>query len=76
MLIARVLKVTGGNQADAARLLDVERHRLRRKIVLTAWNIWPASARDSGAGTKTVVRRVAAVYWGIDGVAVVLRSRD
>jgi transcriptional regulator with PAS, ATPase and Fis domain len=34
MLIARVLKYTGGNQADAARLLDVERHRLRRKIVL------------------------------------------
>jgi DNA-binding NtrC family response regulator len=33
MLIARVLKVTGGNQSDAARLLDVERHRLRRKIV-------------------------------------------
>jgi DNA-binding protein Fis len=32
MLIARVLKVTGGNQSDAARLLDVERHRLRRKI--------------------------------------------
>ena len=34
MLIARVLKHTNGNQADAARLLDVERHRLRRKIVL------------------------------------------
>lgn len=34
MLIAHVLKVTKGNQADAARLLDVERHRLRRKIVL------------------------------------------
>ncbi len=34
MLIARVLKFTNGNQADAARLLDVERHRLRRKIVL------------------------------------------
>ena len=34
LLIARVLKVTGGNQSDAARLLDVERHRLRRKIVL------------------------------------------
>ena len=34
MLIARVLKLTNGNQADAARLLDVERHRLRRKIVL------------------------------------------
>jgi DNA-binding NtrC family response regulator len=32
-LIARVLKVTRGNQSDAARLLDVERHRLRRKIV-------------------------------------------
>jgi len=34
LLIARVLKVTSGNQSDAARLLDVERHRLRRKIVL------------------------------------------
>lgn len=34
MLIARVLKFTNGNQADAARILDVERHRLRRKIVL------------------------------------------
>lgn len=34
LLIARVLKVTGGNQSDAARLLDIERHRLRRKIVL------------------------------------------
>jgi DNA-binding NtrC family response regulator len=33
LLIARVLKVTGGNQTDAARLLDIERHRLRRKIV-------------------------------------------
>jgi DNA-binding NtrC family response regulator len=33
-LIARVLKLTNGKQADAARLLDVERHRLRRKIVL------------------------------------------
>ena len=33
LLIARVLKVTGGNQSDAARLLDVERHRLRRKIM-------------------------------------------
>jgi DNA-binding NtrC family response regulator len=33
LLIARVLKVTGGNQSDAARLLDIERHRLRRKIV-------------------------------------------
>ena len=32
-LIARVLTLTGGNQSDAARLLDVERHRLRRKIV-------------------------------------------
>ncbi len=32
-LIARVLKVTGGNQSDAARLLDVERHRLHRIIV-------------------------------------------
>jgi DNA-binding NtrC family response regulator len=34
MLIVRVLKHTHGNQADAARLLDIERHRLRRKIVL------------------------------------------
>jgi len=34
LLIARVLRVTGGNQSDAARLLDIERHRLRRKIVL------------------------------------------
>jgi transcriptional regulator with PAS, ATPase and Fis domain len=34
LLIARVLKVTAGNQSDAARLLNVERHRLRRKIVL------------------------------------------
>jgi DNA-binding NtrC family response regulator len=33
MLIERVLKLTGGNQSDTARLLDVERHRLRRKIV-------------------------------------------
>jgi DNA-binding NtrC family response regulator len=33
LLIARVLKLTDGNQSDAARLLDVERHRLRRKIV-------------------------------------------
>lgn len=33
LLIARVLKVTGGNQSDAARLLDIERHRLHRKIV-------------------------------------------
>ena len=40
LLIARVLKVTGGNQSDAARLLDVERHRLRRKILATGWNIW------------------------------------
>src|SRR6185436_575789 len=34
LLIARVLKVTNGNQSDAARLLDIERHRLRRKIVI------------------------------------------
>ena len=33
LLIARVLKVTGGNQSDAARLLDIERHRLHRKIL-------------------------------------------
>jgi DNA-binding NtrC family response regulator len=33
LLIARVLALTCGNQSDAARLLDVERHRLRRKIV-------------------------------------------
>jgi transcriptional regulator with PAS, ATPase and Fis domain len=32
LLIARALKATGGNQADAARMLDVERHRLRRMI--------------------------------------------
>ena len=31
-LIARALTATGGNQADAARMLDVERHRLRRMI--------------------------------------------
>jgi transcriptional regulator with PAS, ATPase and Fis domain len=34
MLIARVLTLTHGNQSDAARLLDIERHRLRRKIIL------------------------------------------
>lgn len=33
LLIARALKVTSGNQSEAARLLRVERHRLRRKIV-------------------------------------------
>jgi DNA-binding NtrC family response regulator len=33
-LIARALQAAGGNQTDAARLLDVERHRLRRKITL------------------------------------------
>ncbi len=32
MLIARVLKEVHGNQSQAARLLDVERHRLRRLI--------------------------------------------
>jgi DNA-binding NtrC family response regulator len=32
MLIARVLKAAGGNQSAAARVLDVERHRLRRLI--------------------------------------------
>jgi transcriptional regulator with PAS, ATPase and Fis domain len=32
MLVARALTLTGGNQTDAARLLDVERHRLRRII--------------------------------------------
>ncbi len=32
MLIARVLKLAGGNQSAAARLLGVERHRLRRHI--------------------------------------------
>jgi DNA-binding NtrC family response regulator len=31
-LIARALRATGGRQADAARMLDVERHRLRRMI--------------------------------------------
>jgi transcriptional regulator with PAS, ATPase and Fis domain len=34
LLIARVLRFTGGNQSDAARLLGIERHRLRRKILL------------------------------------------
>jgi DNA-binding NtrC family response regulator len=34
ILIARALQVSLGNQSVAARLLDVERHRLRRKIVL------------------------------------------
>ncbi len=33
MLIARVLKFSAGNQSQAARLLRVERHRLRRLIV-------------------------------------------
>ena len=33
-LIAQALKMTDGNQTDAARLLDVRRHRLRRKIAL------------------------------------------
>ena len=33
MLIARVLKQVGGNQSQAARVLDVERHRLRRLIL-------------------------------------------
>ena len=33
-LIAQALKMANGNQSIAARLLDVERHRLRRKIVL------------------------------------------
>jgi two-component system, NtrC family, response regulator HydG len=33
LLIERALKLTDGNQSDAARLLDIERHRLRRKIV-------------------------------------------
>ncbi|HEX3725789.1 MAG TPA: sigma-54 dependent transcriptional regulator [Pirellulales bacterium] len=32
MLIARVLRVSRGNQSEAARLLQVERHRLRRMI--------------------------------------------
>ena len=32
MLIARVLRVSGGNQSEASRLLKVERHRLRRMI--------------------------------------------
>jgi DNA-binding NtrC family response regulator len=34
VLIARALEAAGGNQARAARLLNVERHRLRRKIRL------------------------------------------
>ncbi len=33
LLIARVLKEVRGNQAQAGRILDVERHRLRRLIV-------------------------------------------
>jgi len=33
LLIARALHAAGGNQTQAARLLDIERHRLRRKIV-------------------------------------------
>lgn len=33
MLIARVLKAVHGNQSQAAQLLDVERHRLRRLIL-------------------------------------------
>jgi len=32
LLIARALRATGGHQADAARILGVERHRLRRMI--------------------------------------------
>jgi len=32
LLIVRVLKATGGNQSEAARLLEIDRHRLRRKI--------------------------------------------
>lgn len=31
-LIARALRMTNGNQSQAARLIGVERHRLRRKI--------------------------------------------
>ena len=34
LLIARVLHVTGGNQSYAAKLLGIERHRLRRRIVV------------------------------------------
>lgn len=33
LLISRVLRATGGNQAKAARLLKIERHRLHRKIL-------------------------------------------
>jgi transcriptional regulator with PAS, ATPase and Fis domain len=33
LLIARVLKAASGNQTEAARVLDVERHRMRRLIV-------------------------------------------
>jgi two-component system response regulator HydG len=33
-LILRALHITGGNQTQAARLLDIERHRLGRKIAL------------------------------------------
>jgi DNA-binding NtrC family response regulator len=32
LLVARVLRITDGNQSQAARLLGVERHRLRRLI--------------------------------------------
>ena len=34
LLIAQALKATRGNQSEAARVLQVERHRLRRKISL------------------------------------------
>jgi transcriptional regulator with PAS, ATPase and Fis domain len=34
MLIARALEAASGNQSVAARMLDIERHRLRRKINL------------------------------------------
>ena len=33
LLIARALHATGGNQTRTARLLEIERHRLHRKIV-------------------------------------------
>ena len=57
LLIARVLKVTGGNQSDAARLLDIERHRLRRKIVLHGLEhlarIRPANVVNSNTSSST-----------------------
>ena len=47
-LIARASQVTGGNQSDAVRLLDVERHRLRRKIVAHGLEILRADSAEVG----------------------------